>query len=74
MNSNLRQLARWRQAETGEKYMAARRAVMDDPAERARIMAAIRDQRLRLRYPFTDRDGLDGRCVLSAFETQRRAH
>jgi hypothetical protein len=70
----LQRVARLRQAETGEKYTAARRAVMTDPAEFGRLKAMIRFTDARRRYPSTGREGLDRRHVLSAFETSRRAH
>jgi hypothetical protein len=67
-------LVRYRMAETGEKYTKALRAIKADPAERARLKEADRQMRERERYPFTSRDGLDGRHVLSAFETARGRH
>jgi hypothetical protein len=60
--------------ETGEKYTTALRAVQGDLAERRRLRGILRKLETRRRYPFTNRDGLDRRHVLSAWETQRRAH
>lgn len=74
MSSALSRLARHRMAETGERYMTARRAILSDPAERARLREADRQMRERARYPVAARDGLDRRHVLSAWETQRRRH
>jgi hypothetical protein len=61
-------------AETGEKYTTALRAIQADPAELARIKSAIRQAQERRRYPFTDRDGLDRRYLLSGWETSRTRH
>lgn len=61
-------------AETGERYTTALRAIQADPAEWARLRVADRQLRERASYPFTPRDGLDRRHVLSAWETQRRKH
>lgn len=74
MSSAISRLVRYRMAETGEKYTAALRAIRADPAEHARLRAAVRQMRDRRRYPFTPRDGLDARHVLSAWETARRRH
>lgn len=74
MSSALSRLVRYRMAETGEKYTKALRAIRADPAELARLKAADRQMRERMRYPFTPRDGLDARHVLSAFETDRGRH
>lgn len=67
-------LVRYRMAETGEKYTTALRAIQTDPEEKARLRGILRILRNRKCYPFTDRDGLGKRHVLSAFETQRRTH
>lgn len=67
-------MVRYRMFETGERYTAALAAVRSDPQEIKRLKAALRSEKERQRYPFTDRDGLDGRHVLSGFETQRRTH
>ena len=67
-------IVRYRMAETGERYTQALAAIRADPAEEARLRAADRQMRERMRYPFTPRDGLDARHVLSAFETQRGRH
>jgi hypothetical protein len=74
VSNSLSRMARYRMAETGEKYAQALRAIKDDPAERARLKEADRQMRERARYPFTSRDGLDSRHVLSAFETARGRH
>lgn len=73
-NGRLKKMVRYRMAETGEKYTTALRAVEDDPAERERLGGILDSLALRRRYPFTNRDGLDGRHVLSSFEAQRRRH
>lgn len=70
----LKRLTRYRMAETGEKYTTARRALLADPAEFARVREAERLAQSRARYPFTAGDGLDRRHVLSAWETTRRRH
>jgi hypothetical protein len=67
-------LVRYRMAETGEKYTTALLAIRSDPQESRRLKEIQRVLGNRRRYPFTDRDGLGGRHVLSAFETQRRRH
>jgi hypothetical protein len=67
-------LVRYRMAETGEKYTTALRAVQADPAERKRLQDIRRKLYRRRHYPFSDKEGLDRRHVLSAWETQRRAH
>ncbi len=74
MSNTLKRLTRYRMAETGEKYTTARRALLADPAEFARVRKAERAMRDRSHYPFTPSDGLDRRHVLSAFETARRNH
>ena len=74
MSSALSRIVRYRMAETGEPYQVALRAILADPAERARLRVADRQMRERMRYPFTPRDGLGGRHVLSAWETQRGRH
>ncbi len=74
MSNSLSRLTRTRMAETGEKYTAARRVLLADPAARARARETERAARERARYPVTDRDGLDRRHVLSAWETTRRRH
>lgn len=71
---SFKRLIRLRMAETGEKYTAAMRALQADPAEVARLRGLVHQARQLQRYPFTDRDGLDGRHVLSAWETARRGH
>lgn len=71
---SMSRLVRYRMAETGEKYTTALRAIQSDPAEKARLVSVLKKLGNRRRYPFTARDGLDRRHVLSAFETQRRAH
>lgn len=73
-NAQFKRLVRYRMAETGESYCIARRAIEQDPAELARIKELDRQMRDRQRYPSTDRDGLDARHALSAFETNRRQH
>lgn len=65
---------RYRMAETGEQYTTALRVIRADPQESERLREILQSLRNRRRYPFTDRDGLDRRHVLSAFETQRRTH
>lgn len=67
-------LVRYRMTETGEKYTTALRAIQADPEEKTRLRMILRTLANRQRYPFTDRDGLSRRHVLSAFETQRRTH
>lgn len=71
---SLKRLVRLRMAETGEKYTTALRAIEADPAEFARLKAADVSMSQRRRYPSTNRDGLDRRHLLSAWETSRRAH
>lgn len=71
---NLKKATRLRMAETGEKYTQARRAILADPAEFSRLRDILDYARERHRYPSTDRDGLDRRHLLSAWETSRRAH
>lgn len=71
----IKRLTRNRMARTGEKYMVARRAILEaDPAEFARLKEEDRQILSRHRYPDTSRDGLDRRHVLSAWETDRRKH
>lgn len=74
MSNAMSRMARWRMAETGEKYTDALREIQADPQEMRRLKDALRIAGNRKRYPFTDRDGLDRRHVLSSFETQRRGH
>ena len=74
MSGTLKRLVRIRMAETGEKYTKALRAIEADPAEFVRLKETDRQMRERARYPFTPRDGLDSRHVLSAWETQRGRH
>ena len=74
MSSALSRLVRYRMAETGERYTKALQAIRADPAELARLKAADRQMRERMRYPSTPHDGLDRRHVLSAWETQRGMH
>jgi hypothetical protein len=61
-------------ARTGEKYTVALRVLLADPAALADARAEDKLIRVRQEYPSTPRDGLDGRHVLSAFETARRRH
>jgi hypothetical protein len=70
----LKRLTRFRMAQTGERYTEARRALLADPAEFARVRAAEAAAQRRAAYPSTDRDGLGARHVLSAWETARRRH
>ena len=72
--NRLKRLTRYRMADTGEKYTAARRALLSDPALLAAAVSADHARLRRRRYPFTPRDGLDGHHALSAWETSRRAH
>ena len=74
MSRSLSRLVRYRMSETGEKYTTALRVIQADPAERARLREAERRMRDLARYPFTPRDGLDSRHVLSAWETARGRH
>jgi hypothetical protein len=67
-------ITRYRMAETGEKYTTALAAINADPQEKRRLVEIQRVLANRRKYPFTDRDGLDARHVLSAFETQRPRH
>lgn len=73
-STTMKKAVRLRMSRTGEKYTAALRALQADSGELDRLAAELRRLAARRRYPFTDRDGLDRRHVLSAFETQRRAH
>jgi hypothetical protein len=70
----MKKAVRLRMARTGEKYTRALRALQADPGEFERLAAELRRLATRRRYPFTGQDGLDRHHVLSAFETQRRAH
>ena len=74
MSRALSRLVRYRMSEIGEKYTKALRAIQADPAEFARLQEAERQMRERALYPFTSRDGLDSRHVLSAWETGRGKH
>ncbi len=74
MSDILKRVTRLRMAETGEKYTRARRAVLEDHAEFTRLREMIRFTDNRRRYPSTDREGLDRRHLLSAFETTRARH
>lgn len=73
-STELKRLTRYRMAQTGEKYTAARRALLGDERELQAARDADRARRNRRRYPFTPHDGLDGRHLLSAWETSRRGH
>jgi hypothetical protein len=72
--TELQRLTRWRMAATGENYLTARRALLADQAAFDAARAERRRAIERQRYPATDRDGLDRRHVLSAWETARRRH
>lgn len=74
MSRTRTRMIRLRMAETGEKYTTAMRAIEADALEQSRLREALQLSGNRARYPFTDRDGLDRRHVLSAFETQRGRH
>ena len=75
MARTLKQLVRLRMAETGEKYTTALRFIEQADMEyMSGLKARMAAMKQRAKYPFTDRDGLSRRHVLSAMETNRRHH
>jgi hypothetical protein len=75
MGNIRKRLVRLRMSETGEKYTTALRAIAALDAESvAALRERDRQMRRRQQYPFTDRDGLSARHVLSAMETNRSRH
>lgn len=74
VSSSKSRAVRLRMADTGEKYTQALRYLESNPDEYRRLKSILEFSDRRRRYPDTNRDGLDRRHLLSAFETSRRKH